>query len=141
MKGEIKASQILMSLLIFSGLAFGVSQFYLGTATPYVAAKTQLYNNISYFNQADYINTQISSVWSSLNQISPYNPATWLNIIPIVLNLFNVFVAIPGTMHTLIVYAVHNVLFMPEYAAYIVEIAFLIILVVAAISAVNQREI
>ena len=130
-----------MSLLLFSGVAFGLTNFYVQTAQVYGVSVTQLEEINQTFNKYHFVNDKLDTMRRSIENTNILNPLTWGNVVTLMISVFLLVFDLPGLFHTLMTDAVMMTPIIPEWSVWVIEGAILIILVFAVLGALNKTKV
>lgn len=140
----MRASEIIIGLLVFSALSTGMLLFYQGVADTYSAELEEgghdLVEMSEKFNVTATINNDLKSIQEHIESFDPLNLASYGNLIGIVVRVFKVFLEIPLVVHEMIT-GVTASLFLPGWFASLIEIILLAMLVFAGISVMQQYKV
>lgn len=137
----MRTSQLLMSILIFSAIASGLSSFFISTAEVYEVDNSQLNTLETNYNQHAVIIEYVKQMQETIQRIDISNPFTWYNIVPFVVNIFLIIINLPATFHTITVSIVTDTLFLPAWTTWLIEGAVLITLVFAIVSTLAKWKV
>jgi len=137
----MKVSQLVMSLLLFSAVAVGLSSFYVDVASNYSITESQLSDFGTTFNKYSTINEKLENMRSKLLNFQVLNPLTWGNVVTLVIDIFSIIFDLPTIIHNLITDMVTISGFLPSWTVWLVEGVIFIIVIFAALKAINKYEV
>ena len=134
----MNSSALVMSLLLVSAVAVGLTSFFVGTSANYAAETTEISEFDDTFNTYSTLDIKIKAIQTAISNTQVLNPLTWGNVVTLVINVFAVIFEIPGIVHTLITDMVMMSGFIPTWVIWLVEAAVLIMVVFGAFAAINK---
>lgn len=139
----MKPSEIIIGLVLFSGLSIGFMTFYVGTATHYAADNTKLVEFTTSLNQTSVVSDKLSDIQAKISTFNPLDLTSWGNLVGIVVDVFQVLFGIPVVFTQELSYIASSITMLPIPAWFIgmLEVIIMVILVFAAISALNQHDV
>jgi len=137
----MRVSSLVISLLLFSGLAMGMGAFIGGTATNYTTESENLKEFSQDFSETNSIDTSLKNIQQSLENFDPTNPLTWGNFVSTIIEVFKIMFALPGTLHALMVNVAENVFFIPGWAVILFQVIILAVIIFGALSSLNKYKV
>lgn len=137
----MKISNLMMVVLVFSAVTLGIGSFFGGTATSLTSESDELNEFTDQFDSMNYVDFTLKSVVDKLRSFDPTNPLTWGNFVSSMIDIFTVLLSLPGMMHEMITYTMTEAFFLPYWFPTFIEITILLVVIFAAISAINKYEV
>lgn len=137
----MKPSELIIGLVLFSGLSIGFMTFYTGTATYYVADNTELVAFTTHLNETSTVSASLASIQSKIQTFNPVDLTSWGNLVGIVVDVFQVLFGVPIVFNQELTYMASEITLIPQWFIGIIEIIILALLVFGAISALNQHDV
>lgn len=134
-------SGILMSLLLFSGVAFGLTSFYVSTAEIYGVPTSDLEQINTTFNHYHYVNDKLDTIRVAIENTNILNPLTWGNVVTLVISVFLLVFDLPALFHSIMTDAVMMTPIIPAWSVWVIEGAILITVVFAVLGALNKTKV
>lgn len=127
-------SELLISLLLFSAVAYGLGTFFLETADVYSVGTTEFSEFSDTFNQYSVVDLKLKAMQAALMQTNLLNPLTWGNLIVLAVNFMSLLADLPMTFHTLITDMVEMTVIIPAWTVWVVESVILASIIFAVVS-------
>ena len=127
-------SEILVSLLLFSAVAYGLGTFFVETAAVYSMGTAEFSEFSDAFNQYSVVNLKLKAMQAALLQTNLLNPLTWGNLIVLAVNFMSLLADLPMTFHALITDMVVMTVIIPAWTVWVVEGVILASIIFAVIS-------